>query len=298
MKEVAEQFKRMSSVLKSDITNIVSSTSACSDSSNDSVSGAKSSSSDTQDRNGFISTACQTDPINLNLFDLISTDEQLKAFTGVTFTTLNLLLKLVLDISDEKCETTMKNRILLTLCKLRLNLSYECLGALVNIDRRRCGEYFASTLHLLSMVLRHTIYWPSKEEIALNMPQCFSKYRNTRVILDCTEVTIISPHCLRCKIRLYSHYKKNHTVKVMVGVAPSGLIVYLSKVYGGRASDNQIFAESEIVTKKLLDPHVDAVMVDKGFRVDKVCTEQGIKIHRPPFIKKKQQLTAAKAKKM
>jgi len=36
-------------------------------------------------------------------------------------------------------------------------------------------------------------------------------------------------------------------------------------------------------------------MVDKGFRVDKVC-QQGIKIHRPPVMEKKQQLSAPKAK--
>jgi len=82
-----------------------------------------------------------------------------------------------------------------------------------------------------------------------------------------------------------------------VGVSPSGFITFISKAYGGKASDKQIFEESDIIKKNLLEPGVDAVMVDKGFRIDQVCDEIGVKIHRPPFIVKKQALTAANAKK-
>ena len=67
-------------------------------------------------------------------------------------------------------------------------------------------------------------------------------------------------------------------------------------MYGGRASDKEIFEESALITEDPLELQVDSVMVDKGFRIDSVCAERGIAIHRPPFVQKKQRLTPQNAK--
>jgi len=40
------------------------------------------------------------------------------------------------------------------------------------------------------------------------------------VILDCTETAVEQSKCLNCRIRIYSHYKGNYTVKTMLGIAP------------------------------------------------------------------------------
>jgi len=139
LKEVASEYQRLSSAFKSDIGNTVNAAST-----SPTLSSAESHSSDTEngkdvrstacqtdpddgkdvrsttcqtdpdDGKDVRSTACQTDPVQIKIFDLITTDEQLKAFTGVTFSTLDILLKLVLDISPEKCESSLKNRILLS----------------------------------------------------------------------------------------------------------------------------------------------------------------------------------------
>ena len=47
----------------------------------------------------------------------------------------------------------------------------------------------------------------------------------------------------------------------MTGVTPAGNISFVSKSFGGRASDKQIFDQSSIV--KLLEPG-DDVLVDRG----------------------------------
>ncbi|KAJ8909965.1 hypothetical protein NQ315_005972 [Exocentrus adspersus] len=114
------------------------------------------------------------------------------------------------------------------------------------------------------------IYFPSKNEVLKNMPICFSEFQDVRVVLDCTEIFVQSPKCLCCRIRFYSQYKSHMTVKFMTGVSPGGLITYVSKPYGGRASDKVIFEESNIIAK--LDPGRDAVMVDKGFRIEDTCS--------------------------
>ena len=51
---------------------------------------------------------------------------------------------------------------------------------------------------------------------------------------------------------MYSSYKSHHTLKFLIGIAPSGYITFLSQVYGGRATDCYITANSGILD--LLQP--------------------------------------------
>lgn len=82
---------------------------------------------------------------------------------------------------------------------------------------------------------------------------------STKVIVDGTETAVETPKCLACRIRTYSFYKGRHTIKFMVGIAPDGLIIFLSDVYGGKASDKHIFEISGILKKCELG---DSVMAD------------------------------------
>lgn len=74
----------------------------------------------------------------------------------------------------------------------------------------------------------------------------------------------------------------------MTGVTPAGNISYISKAYGGRASDKTIFEQSDII--KLLESG-DEVMVDRGFLIDEICEKNNLKCVRPPFLKGKKQFS-------
>jgi hypothetical protein len=71
----------------------------------------------------------------------------------------------------------------------------------------------------------------------------------------------------------------------MTVVTPAGLICYVSPAYGSRTSDKAIFEKSGLLDK--LDMHHDEIMVDKGFLIDNICDNFGIKLIRPPFLRKK-----------
>lgn len=144
-------------------------------------------------------------------------------------------------------------------------------------------------IHLLHSVLEEAVYFPEKEEIQNNFPIYFKNYSNTRIVLDCTEVPVQSSKCLRCRLKMYSHYKGRLTVKILIGVTPSGLISFCSKCYGGRASDKVIFLQSGLLDK--LTPYEDAIMVDKNFLIKDECNEYNIQVIRPPFANKNQQMT-------
>lgn len=76
-------------------------------------------------------------------------------------------------------------------------------------------------------------------------------------------------------------------------MAPSGLITYISKAFGGRASDKQIVLKTKILD--MIQPN-EAVMVDKGFLLEKECLQRKIQFIQPPFFSsKKKQFSRSEA---
>ena len=100
------------------------------------------------------------------------------------------------------------------------------------------------------------------------------------MVVDCAELQIQKSKCLNCCVHTYSVYKGGHTIKFMVGIAPDGTIIFVSRIYGGRASDKFIFNDSKIID---LCEDSDAVMADKGFAIKEECKNACIILHIPPY---------------
>ncbi|KAL7294546.1 hypothetical protein TKK_0012073 [Trichogramma kaykai] len=83
-------------------------------------------------------------------------------------------------------------------------------------------------------------------------------------------------------------YTKNYAL-----VTPSGMISYVSKAYGVRVSDKAIFKRSRLIDRMIRG--VDQIMIDRGFLIERECAEFGIKIIRPPFLRKKKKFSANEA---
>lgn len=66
-------------------------------------------------------------------------------------------------------------------------------------------------------------------------------------------------------------------MKFLIGITPSGLISYISRTYGGRATDKSIFNNEKLVEKMNRN---DAVMVDRGVLLEKVYDEHLKKLIR------------------
>lgn len=235
--------------------------------------------------------------IKPSFMDFIKTEENLRTATGIqSFEILDMIVQLVYDNygrTIHKTEMSLKDKIIMTYVKLKQNLSYSFLAIICNnCTRRHCQRIVYKTLQMLSETLKPMIFWPSKNEISRNLPKVFEGFEDVRVVVDCTEIFIQAPTKLCCQEVVYSHYKSSPTIKIMTGVSPGGLITFISKPFGGRASDTEIFSNSELIN--LLEDN-DGVMCDRGFLIDELCARKNWKLIRPPFLKDKKQFSRSEA---
>ncbi|XP_066603636.1 uncharacterized protein [Prorops nasuta] len=217
-------------------------------------------------------------------YESIVSDEEMNTLAGVRIKVFQLLLTLIVNVNSEKI--SKENYLLLFLMKIKLGLSSSALGVLFNIHRTTTSRYFKNSLQILVIKCKDLITWPSKGTIKELLPDAFKdKYRNCRIIIDCTEFPTEQPAEISQRVQFYSHYKKGFTIKVLVGCTPNGYISIISKSYGGRTTDTQITNESGLLN--LLEPG-DMVLADKGFPSIKAKLDElgnGVILVMPPFLK-------------
>ena len=136
---------------------------------------------------------------------------------------------------------TVEEQITLTLVRLRLGLQFQDLGKRFGISHQLASRVFNSWIDILAFQLKDLIMWLPKESIQRTLPSSFKElYPKTTCIIDCTEVYLQRPLSLKARTATYSSYKSHNTLKFLVCIAPNGYIMFLSKCYGGRASDRFI----------------------------------------------------------
>ena len=233
------------------------------------------------------STSCsQTDvcgtaePASSFSFNRINTDEECKAWTGVTKGFFLVLAKFI--TSPTESESVVNRNLLICLAKLKTNLSFIALSLLFGLNRHTVSRIFVEVLDKLYHEVKDLLYWFPKSTIASRMPATFKeKYPNCRVIIDATEVKCEKPKTLTQQVQMYSNYKSSFTVKLLVGIAPSGEFIFISKAFGGRVTDTFLTVNSGIL--QLLEPG-DVVLADKGFpQIEADLNNSGAFLVMPPF---------------
>jgi len=130
------------------------------------------------------------------------------------------------------------------------------------------------------------IYWPSREKQYECMPLQFREScygAKVVAIVDCFEVIMERPSNTLAASQTFSNYKHGQRVKYEIAINTNGLIIFISKGYGGRASDKHITEDSNFV--KNLRPG-DVVLADRGFLVHDLVRECRAEIAMPCFKKR------------
>ena len=186
--------------------------------------------------------------------------------TGIDIKTLDDLMNfLIKDQPEVRTSKSMKDQIILTIVRLRHNFSFEVLAYLAGVGKSTAIDYFWKWLDIMAVKMKFLITMQSREHIFRTIPPVFkSKFPRLTSIIDCFEVFIESPGNLLARAQCYSNYKKHCTIKVFISCTPLGAVNFISKCWGGRASDIQIVRESSFTSLKYHCPG-DQILADRGF---------------------------------
>lgn len=208
---------------------------------------------------------------------------QYQFYTGLSYCTFCELVNVVESKVSTQFKLSISDAVLLTLMRLRLGLLYADLAYRFAISVSLVGKIFRTILRAVAEISRqHLIIWLPQETIQRSLPKTFkeSMYKNTRCIIDCTEVYMQRPKKLYARAQTYSQYKGGNTAKFLVAIAPTGFIMFVSKVYGGRASDRFIVQDSGFCDYL---ENCDAVMADRGFTLNEEMKAKCVHLNMPAF---------------
>lgn len=173
----------------------------------------------------------------------------------------------------------------MVLMRLRLGLLLKDLEFRFKISSGRISRIFKAWIQLMCQCLQTIVFLPPLIEMKV-IPKCFEKFRDTRIVLDCTEIFVQTPSSLQTQSQSFSNYKDHNTLKTLIGIDKIGAVVFVSRLWGGSVSDTQITRESGLCD--LLEEG-DAVMVDKGFiHINGDLSQRGVKLYCRPFLTKNQ----------
>ncbi|KAF4514111.1 UNVERIFIED_CONTAM: hypothetical protein B566_EDAN019090, partial [Ephemera danica] len=175
----------------------------------------------------------------------------------------------------------------MVLIRLRRGTAEELLGDMFCISQAQCSHILNTWIIIMSDKLAQIPIFPPKTEVERTTPEYIKKlFKGLRIIIDSLELFTQSPSSILTQREIFSSYKHHTTAKAMLGIAPSGLISYFTRLYAGRCSDKKILRHCGLLD--LLEPN-DVIMADRGFDIDVDVKERGISIITPAFLRGRSQ---------
>ena len=112
-------------------------------------------------------------------------------------------------------------------------------------------------------------------------PKCFKRYENILGIIDYTEGLLQKPSIAKAQ---YQTYASNKSRKTLICITPADTISFISKSYGGAASDSHITETCGLLDKLHYE---DNLMAENGFNISDLFIYRGSKLVIPPFLRER-----------
>lgn len=133
------------------------------------------------------------------------------------------------------------------LCRFAAGLQKKTLSSFFEVSVSSVSRIILTWTSYLYQVLGSLASWMTREQVQATMPYKFRLYcPQLRVMIDCTEIRCETASALSIQSETFSNYKNKTTFKGLIGIAPCGVITFVSKLYTGSVSDIEI-------TKKITD---------------------------------------------
>ncbi|KAG5871417.1 hypothetical protein JTB14_004579 [Gonioctena quinquepunctata] len=204
-----------------------------------------------------------------------STSQNLAGFSAVLVEAGNYFLQQEL-LRNENELANLKER--MSFDHIKNNLAQR-----FNISQASVSNIIIPWVHVLQEILFKKLMAkiPERKKNRSCLPNCCSTFTNCRIIIDCTEIyTMASRKSMTEQKVTYSSYKHRNTWKGLIGVAPNGVITYISGLYPGSTSDKKIVQHCGILDQLAAG---DLILADKGFLIRDILPP-GVMLNLPPFL--------------
>ncbi|XP_055012542.1 uncharacterized protein LOC129409806 [Boleophthalmus pectinirostris] len=229
--------------------------------------------------------------ITMNEMTLHNNDKRVNILTGLlTYSILMTIFQIVAPFLKLKSDVTCFQQYILTLMKLRMNLSFDFLAFYFGVDSTTVSKLFKHCISVMHCrLVPSLVLWPDRESLRKSLPYAFrnSSFEKTVCIIDCFEIFLEKPSRLLASAQCYSSYKSHHTLKYLIAVCPQGSICFISTGWGGRTSDKLITEQSNFLSHVLPG---DIVLADRGFLVKESIQRCQAELKIPAFTRGKKQL--------
>ena len=103
-----------------------------------------------------------------------------------------------------------------------------------DISKATVSRIILKWLIQINIRLQALIIWPDRESLRKIMLVCFQEAfsRKLAINVDCFEIFLELPSNLQAIAYTWSNYKHKNTVKVLIGIAPQGLVSFVSEGWG------------------------------------------------------------------
>uniref|UniRef100_A0A8C7RD98 THAP-type domain-containing protein n=1 Tax=Oncorhynchus mykiss TaxID=8022 RepID=A0A8C7RD98_ONCMY len=208
------------------------------------------------------------DKMSLSETSFRNDPEKVRFYTGLpnyfVFETVMWLLAPHMNGTKNMVKLSMFQQLLLTLMRLRLDLKNQDLAYRFGVKVGTVTRTVLRMVNVMSTTLVPTaVFWPSRAELRKNLPAALhSTYPDCAVIIDCFRVTLEKPG---------SEVNFN-TLKYMIGMAPQGVVTFVSRGSPGSVSDKSL-AEGCGFLGKLLPG--DVVLADKDLDIGESVAAHG-----------------------
>ena len=175
----------------------------------------------------------------------------------------------------------LEDQVFLTLMKLKQNYTNLHLAQLFSCSVATVANIILTFVHVLHSLFKDIMKTlPSPDKNKLCSLASFSQYSSCRIVIDFTDIEIGASELMSLQSATYSTYRGINAFKVIIGVAPNGVITFVSDLYAGSVSDKYMVKECG-----LLDHFVpgDLILADKGFLIQDIAP-QGTSVNIPPFL--------------
>lgn len=228
--------------------------------------------------------------LSFNYENLSQNNELLQSYTGLptndVFMALYNLLKnskLHYHFGWNVESISKPDQLLLTLMKLRHNFPHFDLAT-----RFKCSRSTITNISITWINVLHNVLFlkcmnkiPSRQKNQTCLPDSFKPFMNCRIVIDCTEIfTSVSRQSMNIQRDTYSSYKHRNTWKVLIGIAPNGVVTFVSSLFPGSTSDKMITLKNGLL-EQLVEG--DLILADKGFLIRDILPP-GVCLNLPPFL--------------